>query len=91
MRGNKMKKEIKEKFKKLYPNNRLLAVQLDGFTHRFFYDNGSDNSEIKCEYFSHCMPEGKWSDAAKEIFKDIPNYVYQNNPKEIIYIMPNKR
>ena len=85
------KKTLKEKFKSIYGKKfRLLAVQLDGFSHRLVFDSGK-NSNIIFHEFSHCMPEGNWSNEAKNFFADIPNYQYQNNAKEIIFVNPEKR
>jgi hypothetical protein len=85
------KPEMLKKFKELYPKKRLLSVQLDGFTHRVVFDGGSRASEVKFDYFSHCMPEGAWSTQASKFFKDIPNSIYQNNAQEYIFVLPNER
>jgi len=82
------KTKLKVKFKNIYPKGtRLLAVQLDGFSHRVVFDTGKGSS-IQFDSFSHCMPEGNWSKKATTFFSDIPNYTYQNNSKEIIFIHP---
>jgi len=47
-----MKKEMLAKFKELYKGKRLLAVQLNGFNHTIFYDNGKTDSEIDIERYS---------------------------------------
>ena len=85
------KPEMLKKFRALYPKKRLLSVQLDGFTHRVIFDGGNRASEVKFDYFSNCMPEGNWSTQASEFFKDIPNYIYQNNAQEYIFVLPSER
>ncbi len=85
------KTQLKKKFKEIYTGKeRLLAIQLDGFSHAIVYDHGK-NSEVKFDRFSHCMPEGGWSSRASQFFKDISNSAYQNNAKEFIFVLPAKR
>jgi len=88
---NTLKTKLKTKFAKLYPGKRLLAIQLDGFTHSAIYDNGKKSDPVKSDRFSHCMPEGGWTAAARELFADIGNASYQGNAKEIIYLAPGDR
>lgn len=86
-----MKAFLKKRFKETYPKPaRLLAVQLDGFSHRVVYDTGK-RSIIQFDYFSHCMPEGNWSSRAASFFRDISNAGYQNNAREIIFLTPAQR
>lgn len=85
------KLQLKKRFKMLYPGKRLLAVQLDGFSHALIYDNGKKEDKITKEVFSHCMPELVCSNQAKAFFQDIGNSQYQNNTQEFCYILPNKR
>lgn len=85
------KSMLKRRFAKLYPApSRLLAIQLDGFTHSIIYDQGKDSS-IRRDSFSHCMPEGSWSAKAAIFFHDIGNAGYQNNAQEIIFVLPENR
>ena len=87
-----LKARLQARFKKVYPKGlRLLAVQLDGFTHSVIFDRGSRQSAVVRDSFSHCMPEGNWSKESKEFFKDIPNYIYQNDAQEYIFILPENR
>ncbi len=83
--------QLKKRFAKLYPKKRLLAVQLDGFSHAVIYDSGNKQSAVVRDSFSHCMPEGRWSAAASAFFAGIGNAAYQNNVREIIYILPGAR
>lgn len=86
------KKTLKANFKKIYPaGSRLLAVQLDGFTHGVVYDAGTRESKVTIDRFSHCMPEGGWSANASAFFKDIGNAGYQNNAQEFIFVLPEAR
>jgi hypothetical protein len=85
------KQVLKQRFKKLYPGRRLLAVQLDGFSHRVVFDGGSAADPVTRESFSGCMPEGRWSAAAASLFAGIGHNQYQNNPQEIIFLLPKER
>lgn len=86
-----MKKILKSRFAKLYPNKRLLAIILDGFYHSVFYDDGTAESKIKIDRYSNYMPENKNLIPLGEMFKGYENGYYQNNAKEIVYVKPNKR
>ena len=96
-----MKKEFKERWKRLFPNKRLLAVQLNGFTHSIFYDEQKPRAEVKRELVRHlvysdCMSQaeaksyGMNDDNVVEFFAGFPNCQYQNNAQEIVYVMPKK-
>lgn len=91
MRTVPLRSYLKKRFKALYPNRRLLAVRLDGFTHKVFYDRGGIGTPLEIDTFSHCMPEGNWSERAKEFFKEIGNAGYQNNAREIVFTYPKSR
>ena len=86
-----MKSEFKKRFKALYKGKRLLAVQLDGFSHRVVYDDGYANSTVEFDEFSGCMPEGNWSSNAMDFFKGVGHSAYQGNPTEYIYLEPSER
>ena len=84
-----MKKGLKENFLKIYGEGcRLLCIQLNGFTHRVFYNTGKGTA-VRVEETSSCAPElfSKNSKAAK-LLGDIPHHEYQGSPKEIVYVMP---
>lgn len=85
------KAEAKKRFKEIYKNGeRILAVQLDGFSHAVVYDTGK-NSVVKFDRFSGCMPEGNWSINATKFFDGVGHSSYQNNAQEIVFIEPSKR
>ncbi len=97
MNKAEMKKEFKERWNKLFPNKRLLAVQLNGFTHSIFYDEKSPRAKVgeyKQLVYSDCMSKaearsyGMNEDNVVEFFTGFPNYMYQNNAIEIVYVMP---
>lgn len=94
-----IKKEFKERWNRLFPGKRLLAVQLNGFTHSIFYDEKSPRAKVvkgECKQlvYSGCMSNGEAKsygmneDNVVEFFKGYPNYQYQNNAIEIVYVMP---
>lgn len=85
------KEQLKEKFHELYDNKRLLAIQLDGFNHRVFFDNGVKNSKVEIERHTNYAPEqNKWP-RATELLSSIPHYEHQNNAVEYIYVLPENR
>lgn len=92
-----LKEMFKERFEKLYKGNRLLAIQLDGFTHAVIFDNGKRDSQVHKEAYSSYVgkEEGKMyglnNERTCEMFKDVSNSAYQNNAQEIIYVLPNER
>lgn len=89
-----MKTVFKERFKKYYPNKRLLAVHLNGFSHSIFMDDGTAESSVQISRVT-CAPEQRDGNTntpeAKKFFEDYPNYKYQNNAKEIIFVTPDER
>ena len=87
----KNKADFQKKFIEVYPKGcRLLAVQLDGFSHAVVFDKGK-GSEISFDRFSECMPEGNWSSNAMRFFKGIGHAQFQNNAQELIFVLPKKR
>lgn len=83
-----MKEKLQARFKEMYKDKRLLAVQLNGFTHSIFFDDGDANSKVECVHFSHYMDA---DEKLKYIFSDVYHYAYKHNPLELIYILPNER
>jgi hypothetical protein len=86
-----MKQLLKDRFEKLYPNKRLLAIQLDGFSHTIYCDNGNAKDKIEIVRYSNYAPEIKDLIPLGEMFEGYPNHSYQGNPKEIVYVKPNER
>lgn len=82
---------FKNRFKKVYPGKRLLAIQLDGFSHRVIYDAGTKADAVQSAEYSGCMPEAPGPAPACALFQGIGHAGYQNNAKEIIYILPEAR
>lgn len=85
-----LKDALKSRFNEIFKGKeRLLAIQLNGFSHRVIYDFGKKTSQIIKDEFSH------YTDGAThklyKIFDDISHYPYQNNAKELIYIKPDER
>ena len=99
MNRTEMKKEFRERWDRLFPNKRLLAVQLNGFTHTIFYDEKSPRAKVvkgECKQlvYSGCMSNAEArgyemnDDKVIAFFAGYPNYAYQGNPVEIVYVMP---
>jgi hypothetical protein len=90
-----MSKEIRslleERFHEVYKNKRLLAVQLNGFSHSVFYDNGDGEDNIMVDRVSFYAPEIDFGSKSKKLFDGFGHGVYQNNPKEYVWITPEER
>jgi len=90
------KQTFKTRFKDLFPELRLLAIQLNGFSHKAYFDNGNKQSGIQSYEFSNYLSSCEIKDLTingkfKELFSGFSHYSYQKNPVEIVYILPNKR
>jgi hypothetical protein len=90
-----MRNELEARFKELYPNYRILAVQLNGFSHKVFFDGGTASSKVEVEYHSPHLSAyertGLYTDRAKQFLEAYPTYAYQGNAKEIVFINPEER
>lgn len=99
--------KILESFKKLFPDKRLLAIQLDSFSHRIIYDDIPKTPKAHAIEVSFCM--GLWEELehAKAAGKDVRlqklardflaengfdhHLDYYNNATEIIFVDPEDR
>lgn len=86
-----MREKLQERFEELYPERRLLAIQLNGFNHSVFYDYGEAREPIQIGRFSHCDSHQAILQVEKALFFDVYNYQYQGNAVEYVYIAPNER
>jgi hypothetical protein len=95
-----MKKEFKEKFDSLFSGYRLLAIQLNGFSHSAIVDKGNASSRIERWEFTNYMGTaekiayGENMDMDKKLsilFDGYGHLSYQHNAKELVYINPNER
>jgi len=99
-------RKILKSFEKLFPNKRLLAIQLDGFSHHVVYDDiprdiKAHSLEISfymgvAEESVYCRdPEKKaLLKAARQFLQDngfAHHLDFQNNPMEIIFVDPEDR
>jgi hypothetical protein len=90
------KQTFKTRFKELFPELRLLAIQLNGFSHKAYFDNGNKQSGIQSYEFSNYLSVSEidnhsTNDKFKSLFSGYANFSYQNNAVEIVYITPDKR
>lgn len=73
---------------------RLLAVQLDGFTHRIILDAGVGTEIMTLTYSAYMKiydyPE-ELEIALKVFFSRLPHYEYKYNPTEVIFISATDR
>lgn len=99
--------KILESFKKLFPDKRLLAIQLDGFSHRVVYDDVPKTPRAHAIDVSFCMGQWEELEHAKAAGKDVRlqklardflaengfggHAFYQGNPTEIIFVDPEDR
>ena len=90
-----MKDVLKKKFEEAYPDKRLLAIHLDGFSHSVIFDDGSKQSAVQQESYSAYSTEQKNehfnTDNAIKVLSGIPHYEYQGNAIEYLYVLPNER
>ena len=92
MDKTELKKIFKDRFKLYFKGCKLAAVQLNGFTHKIFYIN--ENGRRDRLIFSGCVsPEEArcygWNDArCALLFDGFPNYQYQNNAVELVFMQP---
>lgn len=92
-----IKQTLLNKFKELYKGKRLLAVQLNGFTHSVFFDSGTKNSSIEQEKATNYMGWGEkknypyMTERAHNLLSGFNHNSYQNNPEEIVYLRPEER
>ena len=95
-----------KKFQEFFPGKRLLALQLDGFSHHVIYDDVPKTPKAHCIEVSFCMGEAeelayckdeekrRLKKAARDFLAAIGyngHSSYQGNPKEIIYVDPEDR
>jgi len=87
----KQREEIQKRFDELYKGKRILAVQLNGFSHKVFYDNGSKDSEIIIEEYSPWTTMERVKENTKKLLGSYSTYNYKRNPLEIVYLNPEER
>lgn len=90
MRNNKQ--ELQARFKELYPKKRLLAIQLNGFNHTVFFDNGSKSTDsIEIERYSpYTVMDGQTQNTEK-LFLGFSCYAYKGKAIEYVYKKPEDR
>lgn len=85
-----LKKRIQDYLSEKGKNRRVLAVQLNGFTHTIFFDTNKKGSKsapgsIHILTYSDFMNNDLAEDL-KTVFAGYPNYAYQNSAIEFVYI-----
>lgn len=91
-----MKDMFAKRFKAEFPKKRLLAVQLNGFSHRVVLDEGNAKSRPQYLEYSAYLSSSEISDkklntSLANIFEGVSHYAYQGNATEIIFVQPNER
>ena len=86
MNKTELKRLFKNRFTELYPDKRLLAIQLDGFTHRVFY-NDHKNGVIKVlTYSTYTVFDPANNEKLEALFDGFPHYIYKHNSIGLIYV-----
>lgn len=101
------KARLESLFREKFPDKRLLALQLDGFSHRVIYDDVPRTPKAHAVDISFCMGQIEEIEHAKAYGKDVrviwrmrefleeagysSHCQYQNNPAEVILVMPEDR
>ena len=92
------KKELLKRFTDNFKADglRLLAIQLNGFSHKVFYDRGSSSDVVEVAEWSAYANSTETSTfrnykIAAAVVADIPHYCYQGAPLEIVYTKPTDR
>ena len=88
MNKTEMKKEFKARFNQLFKNKRLLAIQLDGFTHRVIFNSGRGSRIYALSYSAYTEIDPEFNDKLKELFSGYSHYAFKHNATELIYIKP---
>jgi len=87
MNKTELKKQIKTDFLAIYGKNcKVLAVQLNGFSHKVFYANKQGNMIIE-EYSPWTTMQRQTSECV-QLLNKYPTYVFKGNPLEIVFVMP---
>lgn len=91
-----MKEEFAKRFKKEFPKLRLLAVQLNGFSHRVVCDDKKASTKPLYLEFSWHLSPCEYSDKElytklNHIFSGVGHSSYQGNAQEIVYVLPHER
>lgn len=90
-----IRKELEERFRRIYKNCEPLCFQLDGFTHAVYFIDLEDY-KVKKEETSNYMGAAESSayeemtDRCKTLFMGYPNYAYQNNAQEFVLVEPDE-
>ena len=99
------RQEIKHAFHQHFPDRRLLAIHLDGFSHEVVYDGKKKDTDITYVHVSfycseaeelHYHPEEEWDRQreARAFLRDIhrdSHSPYQGNAIEIVFVDPGER
>ena len=101
------KARLESLFRSKFPDKRLLALQLDGFSHRVIYDDVPRTPKAHAVDVSFCMGQIEEIEHAKACGKDVralwrmrefleeagygSHWQYQNNPTEVILVEPEDR
>ena len=87
MNKTELKRQIKTDFLAIYGKDcKILAVQLNGFSHKVFYENKQGNTVI--EEFSPWTTMQRQTSESTKLLNKYSTYEYKGNPLEIVYVTP---
>jgi hypothetical protein len=78
MEKNNLKELLEERFNLLFPNDTILGVKLDGFSHSLAYQPKS-KKDYEILSYSMYAPEMKFDKRVAALFSGIPHGKYQGN------------
>jgi hypothetical protein len=78
MEKNNMKELLEERFNVLFPNDTILGVKLDGFSHSLAYQP-QNKEDYEVLSYSMYAPEMKFDKRVATLFSGIPHGKYQGN------------
>lgn len=84
MENNKTKALIEERFSLLFPQDTILGVKLDGFSHSLAYQP-HDKEDYEVLSYSMYAPELKFDKRVMTLFSGIPHGPYQGNHQVIFW------
>ena len=84
---------VQKRFEELFPNKRLLAMKLDGFSHTVAYDYGYDDPgyPVQVKTYTAYAPELKQDKRVATLFSGIPHGNFQGNPFVFHWVQPDER
>jgi hypothetical protein len=84
MKNKNTKELLKERFDLLFPNDTILGIKLDGFSHSLAYQP-QNKEDYEVLTYSMYAPELKFDKRAATLFSGIPHSTYQGNHQVFLW------